>query len=141
MGIVLKSLAGILLLEEGIRDWRQKQISLPVCFVAAVLGILLQINRMPECLWSMGSGAAVGVFLLLIALLTRESIGYGDGVIILTAGILLGGRQTVMLLFFSLLFCGICAGGMLLFGRGGRKKRMAFVPFMMPAFVLVVLGG
>ncbi len=130
--------AGALVITEGIRDCRRKEISLKVCIVFAAIGVMLAIpfwqSRWPDFI----VGILTGVLLLVIARISRESIGYGDGVIILTTGVLLGGRRTILLLMYALFFCCLCALTRFLFRMANRKKRIAFVPFMIPSYLLIL---
>lgn len=130
--------AGALVITEGIRDFRRKEISLKVCIVFAAIGVLFAVPFWQSSWPDFIAGILTGVLLLVIAGISRESIGYGDGVIILAAGVLLGGHRTILLLMYALFFCCLYALTRFLFRMANRKKRIAFVPFMIPSYLLIL---
>ena len=71
-----------------------------------------------------------GVVLILLAFVSRENIGHGDGLLLLCAGPALGSGVTVMGITAGIFACGIISGLLLVFKKVGRKARMPFVPFM-----------
>ncbi len=80
-----------------------------------------------------------GVFLILIAFLTRGGIGYGDGVVFLGLGLLTGAGMCTILLMGSLLTASVWCGALLLLKRAGRKTRIPFIPVILLTWLLTAV--
>ena len=115
-------LAGLLLLTvTAAEDIREKKIS--VCTVT-VFAIAAVIYHMP------------GSMLVLISLLTGESIGYGDGVLVMTLGLWLGGIFTLTVTVTGIMISGIY-GVICLLRR--KYDPIPFVPFLLIGMEVALL--
>lgn len=76
-----------------------------------------------------------GCALLLTAKITRQAIGYGDGILLLVCGIGLGGRAAVTLFLTGLLFMCPISLILLLTRRANRRDELPFAPFLLAAFL------
>lgn len=113
---------------------------LPMWILAAgtlvSLGIVLISERDTWYLWV--SGGAVGVLFLMAGRITKESIGYGDGWMILNLGICCGIWKLCSLLFMAfLLIMAVSAAGMVFF-KWKKEKRIPMVPFLFIGYVGVL---
>lgn len=79
-----------------------------------------------QCLLSLVPGA----FLILLAILTREKIGLGDGICFLIIGLMEGAFACAMIMILSFLFSSVYGGYLFLCKRAGRNKRLPFLPFI-----------
>lgn len=77
-----------------------------------------------------------GIFVLFIACITRQSIGYGDGIILLVAGIVLGCNQTLLLLLFALVLSAFVSLYLITRHKSG-KYTLPFVPFILCSYILM----
>ena len=111
-------------------DIRKKEICLPVLFIFLAGGILWRIR---QGLLSMG----IGVFIILIALISGGMVGFGDGLLILTMGSVLGAGELAGILCGALLLCGIYSGIEYLMLKKSRSEEIPFVPFLLIGY----LGG
>ena len=111
-------------------DIRKKEICLPVLFIFLAGGILWRIR---QGLISMG----IGVFIILIALISGGMVGFGDGLLILTMGSVLGAGELAGILCGALLLCGIYSGIEYLMLKKSRSEEIPFVPFLLIGY----LGG
>ena len=84
-------------------------------------------------------GMLVGAVLLLISVLTAESVGLGDALLFMCTGLFLGFWQNLTLLVGTLFLAGIFSLGCLLLKRKGRHDRVAMGPFILVAYVVFVL--
>lgn len=135
---------GTLLLIGSIYDW--KYCNLPVWIlvaggvggVAGILYTLLCEKRSPV---EVGLALLPGIGAVLLAYVTHEQIGYGDGVFLLCIGGCLGKERTMMIVMAAL--SGICVVSILLLicKKVGKNSRIPFVPFLALGCVLVLLGG
>ena len=121
-------------------DYRTKLIEVKWLVVFGTLGIggvLLQ--RDVTQLYQSLLGMLIGGALLLLAWISEESVGFGDGWLFVVTGIFLGGMQNFVLLFGSVLLAGVFAIGCLLLKKKGRDDRVALAPFVLTAYVVFVL--
>ena len=74
-------------------------------------------------------GLLPGIFMLILAWSTRESIGYGDGLVILCMGCFYALGEMMAIVMIAITIAGIAALGLLIFGHKNRKSEFPFVPF------------
>ncbi len=116
-------------------DIRDKQI--PVwqlaCFI--IEGILWWILWWKQPLPEFLSGILPGAAVLLMAAATHGSIGEGDGILLMAAGIFLGASCTVRLFMYAVFFSSGCAVFLFTIKKKSRDYEMPFVPFLLISFV------
>lgn len=125
----------IFLLCEAVEDIKTQKLDLLKLIIFGVLAIFLEVFYIKGGVMEILGGALLGVFTLVISKITREAIGYGDGVVMIIMGICCGlGR---MLLTFSLatLVMAIIAGVFMI--RKGVKLdlRIPFIPCLLIGYV------
>lgn len=89
--------------------------------------------------WELVTGLLPGAFFLVLAAVTREQIGYGDGLVLLMLGLILGLKRAIAVSLLALLGTFAVSVMMLLLRKAGKKTRLPFVPFLCAGF-LAVLG-
>ena len=82
-----------------------------------------------------------GFLMILIAVATKEAIGIGDGVVFAITGIYLGTYKNIQLILLSLLLCTIVSIFLLCFKKGKKKQKIAFIPFLLAGYMLILLIG
>ena len=92
-----------------------------------------------EMLHQLAVGILPGGVLLLVALLTKESIGIGDAWLFMVTGVTLGGIQNFALVLGSFFLVEIFAIASLLIKKKGKDNRVAMGPLVLTAYVLFVL--
>ena len=80
-----------------------------------------------------------GLFVMAASLLTRGSIGTGDGWILMAGGLACGGMAVAEELMLALLLCAGVSLVLLAAGKATRRTRLPFAPFLALA-ELVRLG-
>lgn len=121
----------------SIQDIREKKISLWKLkiyglFSAAVCiqKLLSPDDRSVLLVCQFLTGLIPGVFLLLFAKITKEAVGYGDGLILVFIGLSLGFWECLGIFFAGLLGAFLAAvAAVLLFG-GKRGLEIPFLPFL-----------
>lgn len=73
------------------------------------------------------------IFLLLLSWITKENIGYADGVSVLILGGMTGFRNCLWILCISMLLLSMVGAVLLLAGRVSRKSKIPFLPFLFVA--------
>ena len=87
-------------------------------------------------------GAAAGCIFLMISKMTRESFGYGDSLLILLLGVVVGFWNLISLLAIAFFLSAVVSAAALVFGKFHRKTTVPFVPFLGIGYFFVrVLGG
>ena len=122
----------------SIMDLRTRKISLlPVL----LLGLFAMGYRFweNESLWEVLTGMLPGGVLLLAAWVTKESIGYGDGIVLLVVGVFCGIKKTVAILGISLILAAVMAMLLLVLRRAGRKTELPFLPCLCSGYLLCLL--
>lgn len=132
-------LIGVLLLWCSIDDIKSMEVSLIGIGFFAVLGIVLSFYKPVFSIIEVLGGILVGVFLLLISWISKDAIGRGDGLLIVTCGFYLGFWGNVFLLFYGLLLAGITSGILLITKQLKRKQRIPFIPFLLCIYMGMVL--
>lgn len=120
-------------------DFRKKEVPVLLLIKMGLFSILFRMLLVESTMWGTISGIAIGIFFCLMSKLTRESIGYGDSIMIFILGIYLGGIKSLQVVLiaslgaslFSLIFC-IKSGWK-------RKTTIPFIPFLAAAYLGVVL--
>lgn len=127
------------LLGLGIEDLWKKQISsLPLLLLAvAGGGISLALGDWGDetALWRLLPGCVM----LLLAWFTRESIGYGDGFVVLCLGCFLDVWEVLNICMAALTLSGLAALFLLLVKKKNRKTQMPFVPFLLVGYGMQLL--
>ncbi len=82
-------------------------------------------------------GMLPGVVLLMIALTTKK-VGYGDGIVLITLGIVLGDGRCVLLFAMGLFLICIFSLVLLVLRKVGRNTGIPFLPFLAAAWVIVI---
>lgn len=84
------------------------------------------------------TGMIPGMFLIGLAKITKESIGYGDGMVLIICGMVLGIRDVILLLFLALLLEMPVALWKLVVEKASGKTEIAFVPFLMAGYLILL---
>lgn len=120
-------------------DIRDRELPISFLLFFAVLGILCNL------LWryqSIGNGV-IGVFIggifLLAGWLTKEAIGYGDGIGLMTLGIFEGWKGMIPIVFIAFLMSGIYGLWRVLGCGKSCHDTMPFFPFLFLSLMGVIL--
>ena len=133
---------GIMLIFLGIAawgDWKKRTISVNLLIVLSVFSIAaVFVTKRCSVLEVLG-GLGLGLFFVFVSYITEEKIGYGDSWLITVLGVYLGGTKLLELMLIASLAASL---GSLLYGtlrKWNRNAALPFIPFMLLAFVGVLL--
>lgn len=122
---------------ESISDIKTKSMScvrLTIYFLMALLGNLIFGY---QSVISMAGGIAIGIIVLIYGLITKEGIGYGDGIMFMCLRTVLGASQNLRLLFLSLI-CATAAGCIYaLVLKKGMKTEIPFIPCILCSYIFM----
>ena len=129
---------GFFLIMYSLQDLRKKQISEKGLIGFGIIGMIYAVVCKNH-LFSILIGILPGCILLLFGRMTKQAIGYGDGILLLFMGLFLSGRDILALLGMALCLSSFFV--VLLFFIGKLKKRMTlpFVPFLGISWVIIRL--
>lgn len=109
----------------------------PVWFLAAgtvgALGNSILFWSEGRYLWA--AGGAAGLLFIMAARLTEQSIGYGDGWMIINLGIYCGIWKLSVLLFLTFAGAALAAGIGMVWKKWSRKKKIPLFPFLVIGYV------
>lgn len=120
-------------------DMRWKELPLWLLAISGVAGTILYVMEQPFSVGCLAGGAAIGGVVCLAALVSKESIGMGDGILLCVTGLYLGGWRNLLLFFLASVFASAAAVVMLVVKKGDRKSRLPFVPCLLAADVILPL--
>jgi len=118
-------------------DYRKKEISLIFPAAGFCIGFILQTIIGNLKWYEQLSGCALGGLILLLGFLSKQAVGYGDGLMLIATGAFLGIFGNILLLISSLVLAGIFSAVLLILRKANRKKEIPFVPFMLGGFLLM----
>ncbi len=120
-------------------DIRRKELPLPLLGICAGVGLVLCPVTGDLSLAGLLGGVCVGGVLLLGALVSRESIGIGDGLLFVVTGIYLGLWKNLVLLFLAVAACAVVGLVLVLTKKCTRKQSLPFAPFVLASDVAMLI--
>lgn len=119
-------------------DKRQKEIPLFLPIIGFIISLILSILARELSVLQIVLGCVLGIVALLLAKLTKQAIGYGDGMILICTGAALGLWKNLIILCIALVICA-CTCALLMFARRKKKKDdIAFIPFLFSGYVVSI---
>ncbi len=126
-----------ILLVLSIEDICFRKVSEYLLFIMVTLVIIYQIGWREVSLVSIAGGVGIGVTFLFISYITRESLGYGDSLLIGILGLYLGTIGIVETLIVAWGLAAFAAGIVLIRKRFSKKRTIPFVPFLTGGYMIV----
>lgn len=111
-------------------DIKSKELPLRFLLIFAIIGISFNISWKYQRLEMVLGGLALGGIFLLIGKLTKEAIGYGDGLCFMILGVFEGYKSTLGILVVAFFLSGIAGLWKLIWKRGRSIDTMPFLPFL-----------
>lgn len=120
----------IILVIACIQDIRSKYIHVNVFVLAIVFAIAFNASR-PFVFRSLFFGLLPGLILIIISFTTKEAVGYGDGMMFLYIGSVLGIDRTALIFILSFFASSLVSLILLILKKAGRKEKIPFIPFIL----------
>lgn len=125
----------------SLEDVKQKKLTVLYILMFGVGGVFLHLVA-PVCsIYSMLWGMLLGLALILVSMVTRGSVGLGDGILLVVTGVYLGGSRNLELFMIGLLLAALWSLGLMVVKKKKGKEEIAFVPFLLISYLLMMLGG
>ena len=133
--VIVLGLLGLCSLE----DMRHRHLTVIYILLFGIGGMILHMFA-PVCsIYSILWGMLVGIALILISVMTRGSVGMGDGILLVVTGVYLGGYGNLELFMTGLMLSALCSLGLMLLKKKNRKEEIAFVPFLLLSYVVMLI--
>lgn len=120
------------------QDIREQRLSFLWLLGAGGMGIIFWLCRRTIAWESLLGGIAVGAFLVLFAIFTKERIGIGDGILFCVTGIFLGMAENIILLMTAFLLAAGYAIILLVRKKCDRNSQIPFLPFVLGAYIVLL---
>ncbi|NLP17156.1 MAG: hypothetical protein GX379_08975 [Clostridiales bacterium] len=134
-----RGLVGILLIITSVQDIRWKKIRLWVVILGMVLICICIPFSTTLSVLDRLLGITPGIGVLILSKLTSGKIGMGDGLILGVTGIELGFWGNMELFALALLFAALFSIVLLILRRADRKKAIPFIPFILLAYIVLMV--
>lgn len=122
-------------------DWKRKEVSITYILLFGIAGVIMHLFC-PNCsIYSMLWGLLLGVSVMGFSFFSRGSIGMGDGILLVVTGVYLGGQGNLELFLTGLFLAGIWSLGLVIRKKKTRKDKIAFMPFLLAAYAVMLVGG
>jgi len=80
-----------------------------------------------------------GAFLILIAFITNQALGYGDGVVVILIGMMLDFQITITFILIAFLLSAITSIFILITKKGNRQTKLPFIPFLLVSWCILLI--
>lgn len=145
-GVTEAVLLAVWLLLLSLWDVRRRELPAALLAAGGTAGLLFRIIDLASGASPSGlaaaylPGLAAGALLLAAARLTREAVGYGDGLCFCLLAFWLPWEELFTLLFTALLLCAL-PGLVIGLIRGRRVAALPFLPFVAGAYLVLRLAA
>ena len=129
----------IVLVIEAVKDFRKKELDIPVLGILVVAAMVMIFLGKDISVLNAIIGLAEGLLLILVSVMTKGQIGMGDGILLAACGLMLGGKDNMVMFFFACLSSAIVSVLIMIIKKADKKTTIPFVPFMIPGFLIMVL--
>lgn len=119
----------------SIIDFSTKKIPVVVLVVMGIVGIVSSFYA-KQSIISVAVALIPGIVLMAAAFLTGEQIGYGDAAVVTLMGLFVTADIVCSTMVMGLTIAGTISVILIALGRAGRKKQIAFTPFLLLGYGL-----
>lgn len=119
------------------KDLRKHRISILLTAGIFLAAVISRIWRGEYA--ALAAGILPGVLLLGLSWITKESLGYGDGLVQSVLGALLGWKKALEILMGAFFLAAIFSAAALAAHRLGRKSELPFLPFLLSAYLVLLI--
>ena len=117
-------------------DVRNMCISKRYIGFAGMIAIVVLLFDGSNSLYEVILGILFGGVLLLIAKVTKQSIGYADGIVMLIVGVLLGGSVSIVIFMIATFLLGIVGLCISIFKKTSLKVKRPLIPSIFVVYIL-----
>ena len=134
--IFFKILIGIVLFSLAVIDLYRKEVPFAIILILGISVIAARIilgNFSPIYI----AGLSLGAAMLEASFITKEKLGYADGLIILVLGFYFGLNKIIWLMFYASIIMTVVSVYLLVSKKGKMESSVAFIPALFLGYLLV----
>lgn len=125
----------------SITDIWNRKIYLSICGIFLCIGMLLKLFVYTESVGYTVVSVIPGFLMIAAAFVSKERVGYGDGVVIFIVGILCGLNMTLGICGFAFFILSIYSFVMIILKKKKWNDEIPFLPFLMIGNILFMISG
>lgn len=126
---------GGVLVTLSVIDIRERKIPIwPVLFIGAVL-FAMRLHA-GVLVGELICGLIPGVLLLIVAWVTKEKLGIGDGILVFCLGLGYGIEEMMTMIGVSFAVAALVSVGLMVLGKATRKTELPFLPFLLVGWLV-----
>ena len=118
-------------------DIKKKELNLIYCIIFFVVGVAYALFYLNENIEAVIFALMPGMILLIISIVCSEQIGLGDGIMVITLGLLVNVAQLLSVLVWTFIFVSIVAIIKILFNK---KTTIPLAPFLLMGQICVLVS-
>lgn len=133
--ILCQGIFGIYMIILSVMDLKKKKLDLRFLlsgFLIAAAGCLCERDTPPVLL---AAGGGTGLVFLIISRVTKEAFGYGDSILIMVTGCLIGFWNLLSVLMAAFFMAAMFSMFLLTVRHFSRKAVFPFVPFLAAGYI------
>lgn len=115
----------------AITDLRERKIYSTYCFANVAFALVVHICKKDMHWGNIAGGIALGVMFLIVSIVSKEALGMGDALIILTLGSIGGIKTSFALVLWAFGICAIVSIIGLLLRKRQLNSQIPFAPFLL----------
>ena len=127
------------LMYQTYKDIKEKSVSLKSIIIFSFLSGVINIVFNNMTFIDMILGIGVGLCVILIGKIMRDGIGAGDGAVLSSIGILIGGKSCLLVFIMAITIFALVAIILLIFKWVKMKQELPFIPYILCAYMLTLL--
>lgn len=139
--MIINIMVSGLLVYESILDGRSNRVDIVPMIIVAVCGMVINILEDNLTIIEQINGITFGLVIILICFISKQRIGYGDGILAITLGMCLGGSKCAWIIWTSLVLVSICGGIIAIREKKNIKFALPYTPFVAICYGVTNLIG
>lgn len=135
------SFVGLLIYFGILSIWDVKHRELPIYFLLAGLLAGLVWGICGGEGWLLFMGVIPGLLLIFMGFLTKDKVGYGDGIMVIILGLVLGWPDSFVVYMLAQFGILLFAIGLMVVKKVPRDAQIPFAPFLAVGVLIIGVGG
>ncbi len=133
----------MIMIVSSIEDIRKKEVpiwEIIACGIISGLSIAFGVYKNSLDMFELSFSLIPGCLMIMASFVSRQQLGYGDGLLVLFSGPALGFYDMGLSMVIAFFVSSIISGGLILFKKAGRKTAIPFVPFIAAGLVVMCVA-